>query len=73
MMMSRVLNNPNIKKPGIKARLKALELFAGSKIVEGARFEAVEKAIQELQDRYTVIETELIEPLQRLQRESQSD
>ena len=63
----------NIKKPGFRARLKALETIAGMKLAEGARIETIEKAIQELYDKYEVIEKELIEPLQRLQRESKSD
>ena len=63
----------NIKKPGFRARLKALELMAHPPLMEVARIEAIEKAIQELYDKYEVIEKELIEPLQRLQRESKSD
>ena len=50
-----------------------LEILAHPPIMEGARVEAIEKAIQELQDRFSVIEKELLEPLQRLRSESNSD
>jgi hypothetical protein len=63
----------NIKKPGFRSRLRALETIAGMKLVEGARIETIEKAIQELQDKYEIIEKELIRPLQELQRQSKSD
>ena len=62
-----------MKKPGFRARLKALELMAHPPIMEESRIEAIEKAIQELYDKYEIIEKELIKPLQELQRQSKSD
>ena len=62
-----------MKSISIKKRVKMLEILAHPPIMEGARVEAIEKAIQELQDRFSVIEKELLEPLQRLRSESNSD
>ena len=62
----------NTKTISIKNRVKILESMAHPPIMEGVRIETIEKAIQELYDRIGVIEKELIEPLQRLQRESKS-
>lgn len=63
----------NIKKPSIKTRLKALEAISQMKLIEGVRLEVIEKGIQELYDKYEIIEKELIKPLQELQRQSKSD
>lgn len=65
--------HPKPQKISVRQRLKALELMAHPPIMEEARIEAIEKQIAELQDRYTVIEEELIKPLQRLRSESQSE
>ena len=65
--------HPKPQKISVRQRLKTLEALAGSNIMEATRIEAIEKQITELQDRYTVIEEELIKPLQRLRSESQSE
>ena len=69
-MKKTQINQPKVS---VRARLRALESIAHLPMVESIRIEAIEKQIQELYDKFEIIEKELIEPLRRLRDESQSD
>tara|TARA_Y100001973_G_scaffold16155_1_gene23465 strand:- start:657 stop:836 length:180 start_codon:yes stop_codon:yes gene_type:complete len=57
----------------VRARLRMLESMAHPPIMSPERIEVIEKQIQELYDKFSIIEKEFIEPLRRLQEESNSN
>ena len=69
-MTKRKINQPKIS---IRARLRMLEKMAHPPLMEPERIEILERQIQELYDMFSVIEKEFIEPLRRLQKESNSN
>tara|TARA_R100000664_G_C2719989_1_gene113765 strand:- start:497 stop:691 length:195 start_codon:yes stop_codon:yes gene_type:complete len=60
----------NKKLPSVKQRLKLLESMAHPPVISPERLEVIEKTIQELFDKYEIIEKELIKPLQELRSQS---